>query len=139
VTTQRRVGLLLALSYVGFVSLGLPDGLLGVAWPSIRARFGLELDALGPLLVATTAGYVFASFSSGRVLAHMNLGALLAASCAATATSLLGYAFAPAWFVLVGLALPDSAAGRSTPAQHLCRDHHSRARSTGCTPATAFA
>jgi fucose permease len=105
VTTHRRVGLLLALSYVGFVSLGLPDGLLGVAWPSIRARFGLELDALGPLLVATTAGYVFASFSSGRVLARMNLGALLAASCAATATSLLGYAFAPAWFVLVGFGL----------------------------------
>ena len=104
-TTHRRVGLLLALSYVGFVSLGLPDGLLGVAWPSIRARFGLELDALGPLLVATTAGYVFASFSSGRVLARMNLGALLAASCAATATSLLGYAFAPAWFVLVGFGL----------------------------------
>jgi fucose permease len=103
--TRRRVGLLLALSYVGFVSLGLPDGLLGVAWPSIRANFGLELDALGQMLVATTAGYVAASFSSGQLLARMNLGALLAASCAATATSLLGYAFAPAWFVMVGFGL----------------------------------
>jgi MFS family permease len=103
--TRRRVGLLLALSYVGFVSLGLPDGLLGVAWPSIRKQFGLELDALGQLLVAITVGYVAASFSSGRLLARMNLGALLAASCAATATSLLGYAFAPAWFVLVGFCL----------------------------------
>ena len=103
--SRRRVGLLLGLSYVGFVSLGLPDGLLGVAWPSIRARFGLELDALGPLLVAITAGYVFASFSSGRLLSQINLGALLAASCAATATSLLGYALAPAWFVLVGFGL----------------------------------
>ncbi len=102
---KRRVGLLLGLSYVGFVSLGLPDGLLGVAWPSIRARFGLELDALGPLLVALTAGYVFASFSSGRLLAQINLGALLAASCAATAASLLGYALAPAWSVLVGFGL----------------------------------
>lgn len=103
--TRRRFGLLLALSYVGFVSLGLPDGLLGVAWPSIRKQFGLELDALGQLLVATTAGYVAASFSSGRLLARMNLGALLAASCAATATSLLGYAFAPAWFVMIGFGL----------------------------------
>ena len=102
---QRRVGVLLALSYVGFVSLGLPDGLLGVAWPSIRQQFRLELDALGPLLVATTAGYVFASFSSGRVLARMNLGALLGASCAATAISLVGYALAPAWFVMVGFGL----------------------------------
>ena len=102
---QRRVGVLLALSYVGFVSLGLPDGLLGVAWPSIREQFRLELDALGPLLVATTAGYVFASFSSGRVLARMNLGALLGASCAAMAISLIGYAIAPAWFVMVGFGL----------------------------------
>jgi hypothetical protein len=60
------------------VSLGLPDGLLGVAWPSIRARFGLELDALGPLLVAITAVYVFASFSSWRLLSQSNLGTLIA-------------------------------------------------------------
>src|SRR5262245_11177425 len=102
---RRRALLLLALAYTGFVSLGLPDGLLGVAWPSIRAQFGLELDALGPLLVATTAGYVLASFASGRVLAHMNVGALLAASCAATAAALTGYALAPAWAVLVGFGL----------------------------------
>jgi fucose permease len=100
--SKRRVGVLLGLSYVGFISLGLPDGLLGVAWPSIRARFGLELDAIGPLLVATTTGYVFASFSSGRLLARGNLGALLAASRFAAAASLLGYALAPAWSVLVG-------------------------------------
>ncbi len=102
---KRRAWLLLGLSYVGFLSLGLPDGLFGVAWPSIRGRFGLELDALGPLLVATTAGYVFASFSSGRLLAHRNLGAVLAASRFAAAGSLLGYALAPAWSVLVGFGL----------------------------------
>ena len=103
--SQRRVGLLLGLSYLGFISLGLPDGLLGVAWPSIRTRFGLELDALGPLLVAATAGYVFASFSSGRLLARGHLGALLAASRFAAAGSLLGYALAPAWSVMVGFGL----------------------------------
>ena len=54
----RRALLLLGLAYLGFVSLGLPDGLLGVAWPSIRATFSLRLDALGVLLVSTTAGYV---------------------------------------------------------------------------------
>jgi fucose permease len=102
---KRRVGVLLGLSYVGFISLGLPDGLLGVAWPSIRARFGLELDALGPLLVATTAGYVVASFSSGRLLARQKLGAVLAASRFAAAGSLLGYALAPGWSVMVGFGL----------------------------------
>jgi hypothetical protein len=47
---RRRSGLLLVgLAYLGFVSIGLPDGLLGVAWPSIRAYFDLPLDALGAL------------------------------------------------------------------------------------------
>jgi len=100
--SRRRTALLLGLAYAGFVSLGLPDGLLGVAWPSIRARFGLPLDALGPLLVATTAGSVFASFTSGRVLGRASVGALLAAACAAQATSMAGYALAPGWWVLVG-------------------------------------
>jgi fucose permease len=100
-----RPFLLLALSYVGFVSLGLPDGLLGVAWPSIRASFGLPLDALGPLLVASTSGYVLSSFASGGLLARMSVGTLLVLSCLATATSLLGYALAPAWWVMVAFGL----------------------------------
>lgn len=49
---SRGIALLL-LSYVAFISLGLPDGLLGVAWPSIRTTHGLPLDALGALLIAT--------------------------------------------------------------------------------------
>lgn len=93
--------LLLSLAYVGFVSLGLPDGLLGVAWPSIRTFFHLPLDALGPLLVLFTTGYLLSSFSSGYILARLNVGTLLALSCLATAVSLLGYALAPRWEVMV--------------------------------------
>jgi hypothetical protein len=48
--------MLVALAYLGFVSIGLPDGLLGVAWPSIRAYFYLPLDALGALLAMFTIG-----------------------------------------------------------------------------------
>jgi fucose permease len=100
--TRRENGaLLLALAYAGFVSMGLPDGLLGVAWPSIRAGFDVPLDALGALLVATTAGSALSSFSSGRLLASLSLGALLSLSCALTAVALLGYAAAPAWSVMV--------------------------------------
>jgi fucose permease len=100
---SRTPALLLLLCYVGFVSLGLPDGLLGVAWPSIRGSFGLPLEALGPLLVSTTAGYVLSSFSSGLILARINVGALLALSCFATATSLLGYTVVPSWWMMVVL------------------------------------
>jgi len=45
---------LIGLAYLAFVSLGLPDGLIGVAWPSIRAHFNLPVDALGWLLVMFT-------------------------------------------------------------------------------------
>jgi fucose permease len=92
-----------ALAALAFVSLGLPDGLLGVAWPSIRATFGLELDALGALLVAATTGYVASSFSSGLLLGRINLGTVLAVSCGLTAAALLGYASAPAWPAMLAL------------------------------------
>jgi fucose permease len=100
--TRSRSGVfLLALAYAGFVSVGLPDGLLGVAWPSIRAGFGVALDALGVLLVSTTAGYALSSFASGRLLGALGLGGLLAGSCALTAAALLGYATARDWGVMV--------------------------------------
>lgn len=97
--------LLVALAYIAFISLGLPDGLNSVAWPSIRAEFGLPLDALGALITMSTIGYLASSFSSGRILAHVGVGWLLAASCLVTAVSLLGYGMSPAWAVMVGLGL----------------------------------
>jgi fucose permease len=90
--------LLILLVYSGFVSIGLPDGLLGVAWPAMRASFGLPLDALGSLLVMYTAGYLISSFSAGRLLRHLSVGSLLALSCAATGLSLLGYAVTAWWW-----------------------------------------
>jgi fucose permease len=97
--------LLIALAYASFISLGLPDGLLGVAWPSLRATFGLPIDAIAWLLVTFTAGYLVSSFSSGRVLSRVSVGVLLAVSCLATSVSLLGYAVALRWWMMVGLAL----------------------------------
>ena len=91
------------LAALAFVSLGLPDGLLGVAWPSIRASFGLELDALGALLVAATTGYVASSFSSGHLLGRLNLGTVLAVSCGLTAAALLGYASSSSWLAMLAL------------------------------------
>ncbi len=89
------------LAFLAFVSLGLPDGLLGVAWPSIRSGFGLPLDALGLLLAFTTAGYLTSSFFAGRILRMLPIGTVLALSTAAAATALLGYALTPVWPVMV--------------------------------------
>jgi fucose permease len=94
----------LGLASLGFVSLGLPEGMLGVAWPSIRASFGLPLDALGLLLGPFATGYFVSSAASGRVLTQLGVGQALAISCAVTGLSLLGYALSPAWLSMVALA-----------------------------------
>ncbi len=98
---RKYTFVLIALAYLSFISLGLPDRLNGVAWPSVRSHFGLPINALGSLLILFTAGYLASSFWSGRILARISLGSLLALSCFATAASLIGYALAPAWWVMV--------------------------------------
>lgn len=97
--------LLVSLTYAGFFSLGLPDGLLGVAWPAMRATFGLPLSALGSLLALFTAGYLLSSFFSGWLLARVNVGSLLALSCLGTSASLFGYSIAPSWWILIAFGL----------------------------------
>ncbi len=97
-----RLGLIL-LAYVAFIALGLPDGLQGVGWPSIRADFGLPLDAIGLWLVASVAGYTTSSFLSGPLIARLGVGRVLAGSCALTGVALIGYTFVPAWGLLVAL------------------------------------
>lgn len=98
---RRLEPLTTVLVFLGFVSIGLPDGLTGVAWPSMRGYFGLPIDSLGALLLSYTAGYLVSSFTSGRLLARMNVGVLLALSCLATGASLIGYATALYWPVVV--------------------------------------
>jgi fucose permease len=102
VTAQRNARVRLALGLLAFVSLGLPDGLIGVAWPAVRKSFDLPLDALGPLLVATTLGYVCSSAANGWLRRRLDLGALLALSCTVSATSLAIYAVTPTWRLMVG-------------------------------------
>lgn len=98
----RRTVLAL-LAFVAFVSLGMPDGLLGVSWPSIRGDLGLPLDALGLLVVVQTAGYLASSFLTGRLLQLLPIGSLLALSTAAAATALLGFAVTPSWWPMLAL------------------------------------
>ncbi|MBR0667092.1 MFS transporter [Roseomonas hellenica] len=100
---MSKRSLLAALSFAAFTSLGLPDGVIGVAWPSIRMAFGVPLDALGVLVAVTTVGYLASSFLGGAVMRALPIGSLLALSTAAAATALLGFALAPAWPLMVAL------------------------------------
>ena len=102
VRAHPKLGLIV-LAFVAFVSLGMPDGLLGVAWPSIRAGFGIPLDAIGMLLAAAVSGYMTSSFLNGPLIARLGVGRVLALSCALTATALIGYTLVPEWWMMVAL------------------------------------
>jgi len=99
-----QLGLVL-LAYIAFIALGMPDGLLGVAWPSIRADFSIPLDALGMLLTASVAGYMIASFLNGPLISRFGVGRVLAASCALTGLGLIGYTLVPDWWMMVLLGI----------------------------------
>lgn len=93
--------LLVPLAFLAFIALGLPDGILGVAWPTMRRDFGVPLDAMGLLLGTAVVGYFASSFSCGKLLALLGLGNLLAFSTWLAAASLLGYALLPAFPLLL--------------------------------------
>jgi fucose permease len=109
---SRAPRALVALAFLAFVSLGLPDGVLGVAWPSLRRAFGRPIDQLGLILLATTAGYLVSSFAAGAVLARTSLGRLLVASSLLVAASAAAWAATPWWPpVLFGALLAGLGAG----------------------------
>jgi fucose permease len=92
--------IVIGLAYLAFITIGLPDGLLGVAWPSMRIYFQLHVEALGWLLLVFTFGYLISTFYNGWLLARMSVGMLLVLSCVATGVSLIAYTIAPSWWVL---------------------------------------
>lgn len=93
--------LLILISYLAFISLGLPDGLLGVGWPFMSDKLGVPLDALGILLIGFVAGYLSTSTTSGKILRFIPLGLLLSLSCCITGLSLLAYALSDYWFLVI--------------------------------------
>ncbi len=103
---QPRPAVVFVLALVAFVSLGLPDAVLGVAWPSVRRTFGVPLDRLGLLLFATMAGYLTSSFLSGAIVRRLGVGGLLVASSAVVVASAVGYAISPLWIFVVLSGVP---------------------------------
>jgi fucose permease len=97
--------MVLLLAYLAFISLGLPDTVLGVAWPSLRAGFGIPQSAMGAVLAAGLTGYILSGLSAGAALARIGVGGLLAASSALVAVALLGFSLAPTWWAFFPMGL----------------------------------
>ena len=108
--------LLASIGYLSFAGLGLRGSMLAVAWPSIRASFGLSLDAVGVLMIATAASSLVSSATSGPVVSRIGIGRLLTASSLAAVVGLLGLALAPAWWAMVLFGLIAGAGGGAVDA-----------------------
>ena len=97
---------LLAIIYIAFISLGLPDSLLGAAWPTMRVELGAALPMAGAVSMVCSAGTIVSSLCSARVVRRFGTGRVAAFSTAMTAVALLGYALAPSAALLFAAAIP---------------------------------
>lgn len=104
-TRAKRPLALILLIFIAFIALGMPDGLLGVGWPTIRADFKLPLDAIGMLLFASMTGYLSSSFFSGAILRRWHVSKVLIVSCLVTGVGLIGYTLVPQWWMMVALGI----------------------------------
>jgi fucose permease len=89
VTPSRSAFILLGIVYLGFISLGLPDGTLGVAWPPLHTELNLPIGLAGTILVVATVLSGIAAFSSGRIIARFGTGPVVLVSCVLTGSALL--------------------------------------------------
>ena len=100
------VHLLLVLIYLSFISLGLPDALLGAAWPSAYPEFGVPVSYAGILSVIICAGTVVSSLLSDRLTHRFGTAKITAISVATTAAALIGFSFSRSFGLLCVWALP---------------------------------
>ena len=83
--------LLLAIIYIAFISLGLPDSLLGAAWPVMRLQFGAPLSQAGMISMIIAGGTIVSSLLSDRLTRRLGTGLVTALSVAMTAAALFGF------------------------------------------------
>ncbi|MFV3127309.1 MFS transporter [Niveispirillum sp. KHB5.9] len=96
---------LIAMAFLAFISLGLPDGLPGVTWPYIREAFDRPLGNLGILLVCGTGGYLFSGLAGGTIVRRAGLGLVLVVSSAAMVATMATYAVTPSFYLLIPAAI----------------------------------
>lgn len=100
------VHLLLAVIYISFISLGLPDSLLGSAWPSMYVEFGVPVSYAGMLSMIITAGTVVSSLQSDRLTRKFGAGVVTAVSVGMTAAALFGFSVSHSFWMLCIWAIP---------------------------------
>ena len=108
---MSRSTLLLLLCFIAFISLGLPDAILGVAWPSMTGELDATLDRLGLIIVGGTSGYIISSFMTGAVLRLIGVSWLLIGSGLLTTVGLILVTVVDSWLYLPFIALISGLGG----------------------------
>ncbi len=125
---QIRI-LLLTIAYIGFVSLGLPDPLIGVAWPSVRETFKLNQSAVALVFFGSGCAYFLSSIFAGKLLNRLGVGLLLAVSSAVVALAEFNFGLAPLWILFaMGSLLHGLGSGAIDTALNHYVAHHFSAR-----------
>ncbi|EGG35599.1 MFS transporter [Paenibacillus sp. HGF5] len=96
----------LIIIYLAFISLGLPDSLLGSAWPVIWPDIGSSVGSAGIVSMVIAGGTIVSSLASGSMIKRLGTGRITLFSCFLTAGALLGFSLAPSMAWLVVLAIP---------------------------------
>lgn len=98
--------LLLSIIYLAFISMGLPDSLLGSAWPSIYPNFGVPVSYMGFISMIISGGTIVSSLQSDRLTHKFGAGKVTAVSTALTAVALLGFSMSRSFWMLCLWAVP---------------------------------
>lgn len=100
------IQLLLGIIYLSFISLGLPDSLLGSAWPTMYVDFGVPVSYAGIIAMIIAAGTIVSSLQSDRLTKLLGTGKVTAISVAMTALALFGFSISPSFWMLCLWAIP---------------------------------
>ena len=97
--------LLLIIIYIAFIGLGVPDSLIGSAWPAIHTELGIPVEMVSILTLLISGCTVLSSMFSTRILNKLGTAKVTAFSTAMTALSLLGFSFVPSFVFMIPLAI----------------------------------
>ncbi|GMQ30291.1 MFS transporter [Algoriphagus confluentis] len=101
-----RKRLLLLVIYLSFISLGLPDSILGAAWPAMFDHLGVPVDYGGIISMIVAAGTVISSLLSGKIIHRLGYHLMITLSVLTTALALMGFSLSGHFFFLCILAVP---------------------------------
>lgn len=104
---ENMLTILLIIIYIAFISLGLPDAILGSAWPLMHTDLNVPISYAGIATMIVSGGTIISSFFSEKMIRKFGTGKVTTISVLLTATGLLGIYFAPSfiWICLLGIPL----------------------------------